>query len=187
MGRPLKQGMDYYPLDVDFWADDKVLVFMEKYQLAGAGFLTVLWGQIYKRGKEPLVLDETTWLYLRRVMRISRQRFNEMLEFSLDLGLFSRGLFDDRRIVSSARTTATVERFLAERARKREFWTSVIPGETPGETPEKPAKEKKSREYRREEEKEREAAGTPGNRPAGAFFHLVDSPTPADGEAEEGV
>jgi hypothetical protein len=150
MARPLKRGLDYFPLDVDFWSDDKILVFMEKYQLVGVGFLTILWGQVYKGGAAPFLLNDNTWLYLKRILRISRKKFDEMLAFSINLGLFSEQPFNDHRIITSPRIERTVAEILAERARKRSLPPDETGGETPGEmggeTPQR--KEKQSNNSR---------------------------------------
>ena len=50
MGRNLKKGLDYFPLDIDFFDDEKVLFVSSKYGLKGDAILIRLLVRIYRQG-----------------------------------------------------------------------------------------------------------------------------------------
>lgn len=139
MGRPLKKGLDYYPLDTDFLNDEKIQVLAASLQdkhnatLVAAGFLTVLWGQIYRRGADPFILDEHTTLYVCRLMRITPKRFHEIVNLCTELGIFMAQPWHDHGILVSRRVESTVSSFMAERERKREYWAAKTGGESGGD------------------------------------------------------
>ena len=50
MARPEKQGLDYFPLDIDIDSDDKVYLIQAKHGIAGFGILIKLFMKIYRNG-----------------------------------------------------------------------------------------------------------------------------------------
>lgn len=61
MARPIRQGIDYFPLDVDF--DDKIEMYMIEKEAVGLAVLITTWQLIYKNegyyinnGKNPFLL-----------------------------------------------------------------------------------------------------------------------------------
>ena len=50
MARPTKQGLDYFPLDVDIWHDDRVLRLLRKHGAEGLAVWLGLLTHIYRVG-----------------------------------------------------------------------------------------------------------------------------------------
>lgn len=50
MARPLKEGLDYFPIDVDMAADEKVEFIEAKYGPAGFATIIHLLSAIYRQG-----------------------------------------------------------------------------------------------------------------------------------------
>jgi hypothetical protein len=48
MSRPIKQGLDYFPMDVE--VDDKIELIEAKHGISGFGILVKLFQKIYKEG-----------------------------------------------------------------------------------------------------------------------------------------
>ena len=49
MARPKKQGLDYFPLDVN--VDNKLEILESEYGILGFGFIIKLFQKIYENGK----------------------------------------------------------------------------------------------------------------------------------------
>lgn len=50
MARPQKEGLDYFPLDVDIDQDDKLVVPIAKHGMLGFGIIVKLMAEVYKNG-----------------------------------------------------------------------------------------------------------------------------------------
>ena len=50
MARPTKQGLDYFPLDVGFFGDEKIRILKARYQSDGVAIYIKLLCDIYKEG-----------------------------------------------------------------------------------------------------------------------------------------
>ena len=50
MARPIKSGLDYFPLDVNFYEDDKISLITAEFGIAGEAVVVRLLSKIYKNG-----------------------------------------------------------------------------------------------------------------------------------------
>lgn len=119
MARPLKQGLDYFPHDTDASRDEKLEAMICLYGCAGHGFYFMLLERIYHNGTE---LDTTTpnfYKIICRQLHMSEKSFRKMLESAINIGLFSREIWEDSGKLSSNSIISRKNRVTAERERMR--------------------------------------------------------------------
>jgi len=98
MARPQKEGLDYFPMDVDW--DRKVKIFKAKYGLLGIGFLTTLLQTIYREGYY-YHWDEDEKVLFSSEHNIEIELLDEMVAFAFQKEVFSQQLHFRYQILSS--------------------------------------------------------------------------------------
>lgn len=98
MSRPSKCGLDYFPMDVSFWDDLKIMNLLEKYGAVGTAVYQIVVSRIYKDG---YYLETSQEMLAAYVMRIiggqwveSRKKVCEILDFCGQTGLFDYDLMN---------------------------------------------------------------------------------------------
>lgn len=101
MARPTKEGLDYFPLDIDIDQDDKLVVPIAKYGMRGFGIIIKLMMEIYRNGY--------FYEWTERELFVFSKRINDDINFVTDVinecikwGFFSQELFDEYCILTSA-------------------------------------------------------------------------------------
>ncbi|BFH71235.1 hypothetical protein J27TS7_34140 [Paenibacillus dendritiformis] len=120
MARPTKEGLDYFPLDVDFYQDDKLTVPLGKFGMEGLGIIVRLMSEIYKNGYYYLwgVREQYAFSFGINVdINIVSGVVNECAEW----GFFHKGLLESHQILTSA---GFQKRYL-EAAKRRKFITFI--------------------------------------------------------------
>jgi hypothetical protein len=100
MARPNKMGLDYFPFDVDFFEDLKIRKLI-KYQGSNAiAIYAFILCNIYKDGYYirwdndlPFIISEQTGYEESYIVQV--------INCCLDIGLFSKNLFDSERVITS--------------------------------------------------------------------------------------
>ena len=100
MGRNKKEGLSYFPFDVDFFQDIKIRKLI-RYQGSNAiSIYTLILCNIYKDGYYirwdndlPFIISEQTGY--------DESYIVEVINCCLDIGLFSKDLFDSERVITS--------------------------------------------------------------------------------------
>ena len=100
MGRNKKEGLSYFPFDVDFFQDIKIRKLI-RYQGSNAiAIYAFILCNIYKDGYYirwdndlPFIISEQTGY--------DESYIVEVINCCLDIGLFSKGLFDSERVITS--------------------------------------------------------------------------------------
>lgn len=105
MARPLKAGLDWFPLDTRL--DDKMGLIEAEYGLQGFAVVVKLWQRIYQeRGYYCDYTPEVALLFLRECGVAPRTKGCRVVEgivrSALDRGIFHRGLYDKYQILTSA-------------------------------------------------------------------------------------
>lgn len=98
MARPLKQGLDYFPLDVDM--DDKIELIEAKHGIIGFGILIKLLQKIYKEGYYLNWNEESLLLFSRRI-NVDINVINVVINDSLCYHLFDKKLYSQYKILTS--------------------------------------------------------------------------------------
>lgn len=150
--------MDYFPHDCDARNDLKIRKLRALYGNDGYAVYFILLENIYKEKLYEIeVLDGETPLILAEECKVSTDKFNEILNKCLDLGLFDKQLYEGEKVITSNAIKIRTEPVEKERQRKSYSGQNagnkvVIPGETPGKSAQRKEKERESKE---KESKER--------------------------------
>ena len=99
MARPLKQGLDYFPMDVDM--DDKIELVEAKHDLVGFGIVVKLFQRIYKEGYFLQVTDDFLLLFSKRV-NVSINKVTEVINDCLCYDIFDKKLHKKYKILTSS-------------------------------------------------------------------------------------
>lgn len=100
MARPLKEGLEYFPLDVDIDQDDKIAMIEALHGITGYGVVIKLLSKIYKEGyfyewnnREQLLFSKRINVNINDVKGIVTDCINE--------GLFNQKMFNEYNILTS--------------------------------------------------------------------------------------
>lgn len=100
MARPPKQGIDYFPVDVDLDQDDKVILVLAKYGYIAYAILVKLLADIYKKGYYILWTSRQQYLFSRRVNVDIMTVKTIVIEYIND-GFFDKNLWEKFNILTS--------------------------------------------------------------------------------------
>lgn len=111
MARPNKQGLDYFPYDVDLDIDDKIQMIIAEFGFRGEMIVTKLFAWIYKNGGYYINWDEKERLkFAARVAYISGSQANlvtEIVDRCIKWDLFNAVVFESFGILTSVRIQET--------------------------------------------------------------------------------
>lgn len=117
MARPRKQGLDYFPLDVDIFQDKKIRILKAKYGVDGFAIYVYLLCEIYKNGYY-LKADDDFICIMADDLRMSSNKVNQVLNFLLERSLFNGKLFQSDKVLTSESIQRRFQLAVKERAKK---------------------------------------------------------------------
>jgi hypothetical protein len=100
MARPKKEGLDYFPLDVDIDQDDKIALIEAKHGLEGFAVVIKLLMKIYKNSYFYEWTEKEQLLFSRRI-NVDINLLNAIVNDCLEWQLFSEEVFKRHRILTS--------------------------------------------------------------------------------------
>ena len=100
MGRPQKEGLDYFPLDVDIDQDDKIALIEAQHGIVGFGVVIKLFMKIYKNGYFYEWGEKEQLLYSKRV-NVDINSINAIINDCLKWGLFDPHMYETYGILTS--------------------------------------------------------------------------------------
>ena len=100
MARPQKDGLDYFPLDVDIDQDDKIQLIEAQFGVIGFGIVIKLLMKIYKEGYFYEWTEKEQLLFSRRV-NVDINQVNDVINECLKWGLFDQKLYEEYHILTS--------------------------------------------------------------------------------------
>ncbi|MGG1637198.1 DUF4373 domain-containing protein [Paenibacillus sp. NRS-1760] len=100
MARPVKEGLDYFPLDVDIHEDDKLVVVIGKFGMEGFGVVIRLLSEIYKNGYYYSWTEREQIVFSNRV-NVNINSINDLVIECIKWGFFDHKCFDDYHILTS--------------------------------------------------------------------------------------
>jgi hypothetical protein len=121
VARPTKEGLTYFPLDVDIDQDDKLIVPIAKYGMQGFGIITKLMMEVYKNGYFYPWTEKEQYVFSSKIntdISIVQDVVNECIKW----GFFHQKLFIKEHILTSK---GFQKRYLLAVTRRKE--TEVIP------------------------------------------------------------
>ncbi len=99
MARPIKQGLDYFPLDVH--TDDQIeLLALDKGAIAEFVVIT-LWRLIYKKKGYYVEAGQDLPLLVKKRVAIETDTIRGIINASIERGIFNRELYDNYNILTS--------------------------------------------------------------------------------------
>jgi hypothetical protein len=126
MARPKKKGLDYFPLDIDFFSDNKIRILKARFGADGITIYVYLLCEIYKNGYYIKVDDDFQYI-MSDELHMSIDKVKQVLKFLLERSLFDSKLFQSDTILTSAGIQERFQLAIKERARKNpikitRFW-----------------------------------------------------------------
>ena len=126
LARPKKNGLSYFPLDVDFFEDSKIKILRARYGRDGIVFYIYLLCEIYKQGYYIQVDDDFEYI-ISDDLKMDQNKAKQVLNFLLSRSLFDNTLFQSDKVLTSAGIQRRFQLAVKERARKNpievgRFW-----------------------------------------------------------------
>lgn len=100
MARPQKEGLDYFPLDVDMDQDDKIALIEARYGIVGFGVVIRLFMKIYKNSYFYEWTEKEQLLFSRRV-HVDINVINEIINDCLKWGIFDKSMHEKHKALTS--------------------------------------------------------------------------------------
>ena len=100
MARPQKEGLDYFPLDVDIDQDDKVQLIEARFGITGFAIVIKLFMKIYKEGYYYEWTEKEQLLFSRRI-NVDINLVNDVINECIKWGLFDSTLYEKYKILTS--------------------------------------------------------------------------------------
>ncbi|HCT7953379.1 TPA: DUF4373 domain-containing protein [Enterococcus faecalis] len=124
MARPAKEGLDYFPLDVGIFEDEKIEAIAGEFGIKGELAVIKLLCAIYKKGYFILRDDLSQATLLKRLPGVSKEMLNQIVNRLVLWGFFDKELFDSVKVLTSENIQATF--FEATKRRKTPKPTKYI-------------------------------------------------------------
>lgn len=117
MARPKKNGLDYFPLDADFFASKKIKILKSRYGADGVVIYIYLLCEIYKKGYY-LKVDSDFEYIISDDLNMSIDKVKQVLTFLLERSMFDKQLFQSDAVLTSAGIQRRFQLAVKERAKK---------------------------------------------------------------------
>ncbi|MCE7072005.1 DUF4373 domain-containing protein [Dyadobacter sp. CY327] len=102
MARPILEGLDYFPLDVDFFDEPKLLLVEEDLGMEGGYIAIRLFCWIYRDSYYAKWSNDMSVVFARRIgHQMTSEKINSVITSMLKRGLLSKRLYDDFNILTS--------------------------------------------------------------------------------------
>lgn len=126
MARQQKDGLDYFPLDVDFFEDEKIKILRARYGADGISLYIYLLCRIYKKGYY-IKADNDFEYILSADLNMGADKVRQVLTFLLSRSLFDNTLFQSDAVLTSTGIQKRFQLAVKERAKKNpvkvgRFW-----------------------------------------------------------------
>lgn len=136
MARPSKPGLDYFPLDCDFFSTPVMRMILRSHGKEGMAFLLCLKAEIFRENGFYITLDEGMLCKLEIDTDTDREDIIRYVENFTERGVFHRELYEKFHILTSAEIQRIYCEAIRTRAKRRliivpnNFWL-LSPEETP--------------------------------------------------------
>lgn len=115
-GRPIKQGLEYFPLDVDFFNDEKIEFLSARFGTRGEAITLRLLCKIYRIGyNTPWSDDEALLLAKRCGDSVTQQEVSDVIDELLRRNFFDQTIYDQYHILTSRAIQKRYTRAVGER------------------------------------------------------------------------
>jgi hypothetical protein len=119
VARPIKEGMSYFPHDVDASSDEKIEALRSLFDNDGYAFYFILLERIYRTscGELDISSDIKKAAVIKKI-GVPKEQFEKILDASFELGLFDKALFNS----TGCLTSHGIKCRFSEIERLREKW-----------------------------------------------------------------
>lgn len=126
MARPRKEGLDYFPLDVDFFSNRKIKILKSQFGADGITIYLYLLCEIYKKGYYIQVDDDFFYL-VADDLNMQQNKIRQVINFLLSRSLFDNTLFQSDKVLTSVSIQRQYQESVKGRASKnpicvKRFW-----------------------------------------------------------------
>lgn len=118
MARPKKQGIDYFPFDVDFFSDEKIGAISGEFGIKGEITVVKLLCAIYRNGYFILWDEVLRMKLLKDLPGISIELLDKIVNRLVKWGFFEQDLFSTARVLTSR---GIQERYFEAIKRRKDF------------------------------------------------------------------
>lgn len=118
MARVLKEGLDYFPFDVDFFSDKKIKRLRARFGTDGIAVYIYLLCEIYRSGYY-IDYDEDLILDISDELNISENLTTQIMNYLLSRSLLNDKLAKSVKVLTAASVQLQYQESVRERARKR--------------------------------------------------------------------
>lgn len=112
MARPNKMGLDYFPFDVDFFNDEKIVAISGEFGIKGEIVVIKLLCAIYRNGYFILWNDLLKFKLLRDLPGVSSELLDSIMNRLVLWGFFDKDLFDSMGVLTSAGIQSDISKYL---------------------------------------------------------------------------
>jgi Domain of unknown function (DUF4373) len=102
MARPTKQGLDYFPLDVDFFNDEKIEAVSGEFGIKGELIAIKLLCTIYRNGYFAMWNDLTKMKLCKAMTGVSPELIEQVVLRLVKWGFFNESLFNSEKVLTSS-------------------------------------------------------------------------------------
>ena len=120
MGRPIKEGLDYFPHDTDASSDEKIEGLRALYKNDGYAFYFITLERIYRSNNGELDLSsEEERKILAKKIGVTLKKFEKILQSSFKISLYDLKSFQKKSVLTSPGIKKRFLQIQAGRQRKR--------------------------------------------------------------------
>ena len=101
MARPTKQGLDYFPLDVDFFQDLKTRKIIRVYGDSATSILICILCMIYKDNGYYIKWDEDTAFIISEILNSDEEKISLVVSKAIEIDFFNKEVFSKFSILTS--------------------------------------------------------------------------------------
>lgn len=120
MARPTKQGVDYFPVDVQF--DDKIELYLLEKESEGLAVLITLWQLIYQNEGYYIKNGKDLFLLIKKRTNVPINIIDSCINLLLDRGIFSKPLHKKHKILTSK---AIQKRYFISASKKKIVYYNI--------------------------------------------------------------
>lgn len=123
MARPRKRGLDYFPFDVDFFQDEKMVCIAGEFGAKGELVAVKLLCAVYRNGYFAEWNDATRYKLMRDMPGVSGELLSQIVSRLVFWGFFDQSLFDSAGVL----TSRGIQQRYFEAVRRRQPIDSDLP------------------------------------------------------------
>jgi DnaD/phage-associated family protein len=116
VARPQKEGLDYFPIDVDIDQDDKLVVPIAKHGMLGFGVIVMLMKEVYRNGYFYPWTEKEKYVFPFKIST-DAEKVSEIVNDCINSGFFCKNQYKLHRILTSY---GFQKRFLMASNRRKE-------------------------------------------------------------------